>query len=319
MPEEKIMEVISEEEIGDLGETSDQESESVTSDANRKSDNAIEESATSDEPKPSVKAEEIEGEAATPEEEPEIPGEKPKKKSGVQERIDELTHDKGELARERDYYRELVLKAKEPETPAVETSPEPQYDDFDTVEAYTKAFVEWKFKDSEKNTAQISPKDLKESIKTELRMEQNIESKKNEGRNKYSDFDKIALNEDIKYSETMNELVLESSMTADLAYYFGVNPDEAIRVSELTPKLCAKEIGKIEAALEQAFAEAEVHETQEEVDLREKRERESLKRISKTPVPIRVVGRSDSVRVDDEKLSTAEYAKRHGLALPWKT
>ena len=306
------------EEPRNLGDN-DNISESVTSDSFRTTDIAVEESVTSDTPQNPAEAAEEPEDSATSEEPDDIEDE-PKRK-GVGKRIDELVKEREEAKRDRDHWRELAMsreksskptESNEPAAKEEEThNPEPNVDNYDTVAEYTQAFVDWKLKNS---TAEME-KRIEAKIKSEqdrAQINATVESKIADGRERYKDFDKVALKPDIPYSETMAEVVRESSMTADLGFYFGINPEEAKRVAVLSPTQCAKEIGKIEAALEQAFAMRTADDTAPDNDA-------PPQRITRPPVPIRTVGRSDSVRANDETLSPAEYAKRHNLAVPWKT
>ncbi len=68
-------------------------------------------------------------------------------------------------------------------------------------------------------------------------------------REKYEDFEQVAYNPKLPITDVMAETIQASDIGPDVAYYLGTNPQEATRISRLTPFLQAKEIGKIEAKL----------------------------------------------------------------------
>ena len=66
---------------------------------------------------------------------------------------------------------------------------------------------------------------------------------------KYADFEQVVYNPKLPITNVMAETIQASDVGPDLAYYLGSNPQEAARISRLSPFLQAKEIGKIEAKL----------------------------------------------------------------------
>ena len=74
--------------------------------------------------------------------------------------------------------------------------------------------------------------------------------KEEAARDKYDDFQQVAYNESLPVSATMAEVIRSADNGPDVLYYLGSNPKEADRISRLPPALQAKEIGKIEAKLE---------------------------------------------------------------------
>jgi hypothetical protein len=71
--------------------------------------------------------------------------------------------------------------------------------------------------------------------------------KEEEARNKYDDFEQVAYNPSLPITSVMAQTIQASDIGPDVAYYLGINPKEADRISKLSPFLQAKEIGRIEA------------------------------------------------------------------------
>jgi len=70
-----------------------------------------------------------------------------------------------------------------------------------------------------------------------------------DARNKYDDFEQVAYNPSLPITTVMAQTIQASEIGPEVAYYLGVNPKEAERISKLAPFLQAKEIGKVEAKL----------------------------------------------------------------------
>jgi len=135
------------------------------------------------------------------------------------------------LARER---RAWEREHQETVTPLpVEVAP---VDQFESVEAYAKAYAEKAIEQREQARRQS---DVFESYHT----------KEEQARGKYDDFDQVAYNPKLPISSVMAQTIRESDAGTDVAYYLGTNPKEAQRISMLSPYAQAKEIGKIEATL----------------------------------------------------------------------
>lgn len=71
-------------------------------------------------------------------------------------------------------------------------------------------------------------------------------------REKYDDFEQVAYNPKLPITTVMAESIQSSEVGPDVAYYLGVNPKEADRISRLSPLMQAREIGKIEVKISNA-------------------------------------------------------------------
>ena len=70
-----------------------------------------------------------------------------------------------------------------------------------------------------------------------------------EARGRYNDFEQVAYNPNLPITAAMAETIQSSEIGPDMAYYLGVNPKEADRISKLAPFVQAKELGRLEAKL----------------------------------------------------------------------
>ena len=186
----------------------------------------------------------------------------PKRESGVQKRIDELTAAKYEAERQRDRAWEVLYeKEKQVFSPAtapvqpigpapVDLSdlPEPKWEDFDAEVDYHKAVarreakIAWREEDAKRQQ-----RDQESQRRSAQREHDDWLSK---GRAKYADFSEVATRGDLRITPEMAQAIKEDSSGYDVAYYLGKNPAEADRISGLSPIAQAKEIGKLVAKLE---------------------------------------------------------------------
>ena len=108
----------------------------------------------------------------------------------------------------------------------------PKADQFENVEAYAEALIQKKLEQKQQAEVLEAYRDREE-----------------EAQEKYADFKQVAYNPELKITTTMAETIRTSDIGPDVAYYLGVNPKEADRISRLAPLAQAKEIGRIEAKL----------------------------------------------------------------------
>ncbi len=201
--------------------------------------------------------------------ETEVDGEIPEKDDetsddpkGFQKRINELTLKRRTAEREAETLKkenESLRKEAESrkETSAAEETKEtsaagkPKVDDYADYADFMEALSEWKSKDiiaAERKKWEAEKAEEAANTATE-QQQKVIDGSLEEGRKKHEDFDKVAMAENIPYSQAMIEVVTESDKFTEIAYYLGQNLDEADRISRLSPLAAAKEIGKIEANL----------------------------------------------------------------------
>jgi hypothetical protein len=184
-----------------------------------------------------------------------------------------------------EYFRDRNKPPEPPETPAAPTAeiekPDPdKYDDYnDYVDALTEYKVETKRREWERDE-QIKA----EHRNTEARMAR-LQEKINLGYSKYEDFEQVALDETVPITPVIADILAESDMPAEVAYYLGKNRTEAIAISRMTPVAAARAIGRIESQIESPQPRTQTN----------------------APPPIKPVGGGPSVAKDPEKMSQKEY------------
>lgn len=161
--------------------------------------------------------------AATPDEQTTV-------KTFTQEEVDAMIGKR--LARERRTWDRERTKAPEPVAAPV------SQDQFESVEKYAEALATQK------------AEQLLQQREIERQQSAIIESyheREEQARDKYEDFEAVAYNPSLKITTVMAQTIQASDTGPDVAYYLGLNPKEADRISRLSPFLQAKEIGKLEA------------------------------------------------------------------------
>ena len=190
---------------------------------------------------PEVPAPELEATAAPEPEATDAPEEPPVEQAAkvfTQEELDAAIGKR--LAREqRKWEREQRLKAEEAKLKASIPAELPPADSL-PPEEYAELLAERK-------AAELLEKREQARIQAEL-LEQ-FHEKEEEARAKYDDFEQVAYNPKLPITDVMAQTIQASEMGPEMAYYLGLNPKEAERISKLSPILQAKEIGKIEAKL----------------------------------------------------------------------
>jgi hypothetical protein len=144
------------------------------------------------------------------------------------------------LAREqRKWEREQAVKLAEVQ--AKQAPKEiPPVDQFESPEAYAEALA------VQKAEQLLAEREVKRQQAQALNQYHDLEEK---ARDKYDDFEQVAYNPALKITAVMAETIQNSDIGPDVAYYLGANAKEAERISQLSPFLQAKEIGRIEAKL----------------------------------------------------------------------
>ena len=142
------------------------------------------------------------------------------------------------LAREqRKWEREQSRRAQEAPAAPAEIPPVEQ---FDSVDAYADALAARK---AEELLAK------READRERLSLLDAYQDREEDARAKYEDFEQVAYNPNLPITTAMAETIQSSEIGPDLAYYLGSHPNEAVRISRLSPILQAKEIGKLEAKI----------------------------------------------------------------------
>lgn len=111
-------------------------------------------------------------------------------------------------------------------------------DQFDSPDAYAEALAVRKAEEL------IAEREIR---KQKAAVDDSYAEREEDARGKYSDFEQVAYNPQLRVTDVMAETIKSSEIGPDLAYWLGSNPKEADRISRLSPLMQAREIGKIEA------------------------------------------------------------------------
>lgn len=236
-------------------------------------------------PKPNAEPGAASGEDSTEEAKP--------KKHRFQKRINEITKQKGEIARERDTFRseneELKRQLREAQGAA-----KPDRNDYVDMDEFETELLKW----SEAQASSAPAENKEVQTADEIEYADRLQNTKDAAADKYDDFDD-KINAIPVLSFELAKEALDSEISEDLLYYLGNNHDAAETLSGLKGAALTREVGKLEAKLEAGILSPTVA--------------ANTKPVSKAPDPIEPVGgdsRSND-KVDDE-LSTSEWMKRRG-------
>ena len=170
---------------------------------------------------------------AEPETETQAPEDKPAAKTFTQEELDAIVSKR--LAREqRKWERDRVQQPAQPPKDI------PSVDQFESPEAYADALAEKKAREL------VAQRDAQQQ---QTQMLEAYHEREEAAREKYADFEQVAYNPKLPITDVMAQTIQASDVGPEVAYYLGANPQDAARISKLSPFLQAKEIGKIEARL----------------------------------------------------------------------
>jgi hypothetical protein len=172
----------------------------------------------------------------TPDEQPE---DEPKKKTGSQRARERAAR----LEAENEALRRLLLQnqpKQEIEAPKPDTAGKPRAEDFNSHEDWVEAVADWK---TDQKLAQI------EARREQERRSHAWNEKADAARSLHEDFDE-ALAEAPAPVRHVAEVLSDSPLGAELAYYLATHPTEYRRINALPPTMAARELGRLEAGLE---------------------------------------------------------------------
>lgn len=236
-------------------------------------------------------------EGETPAPEPAKPDAAPKPEAGAQRRIDELTREKHDERRKREAL-EAELAALKRKT---EAGPRPQPPDLTKLTdaegrldaaKYSQAMVKYeddleRWRDAQRSPTpapETPPADAdagqRERITTFLERAEPLKAQ-------HADFEDV-INRPV-FSAEMREVLWESELGPQLAYYLGSHQAEALRIANLPTAQMYRELGKLEAKLATAAPAP------------------PARTVSNAPEPIAPVASTTSATKDPEKMSTDEW------------
>lgn len=170
-------------------------------------------------------------------------------------------------------------------TPASEGRPDPaQFTDF---QAYVQAEIAYGVSQKLEALQRNSAEQGQQAMETQRRqiLAQGVQKQFEAGASKYSDFEELVGDPDLPITQAMAEVMAESDVGADLAYYLAKNPKEAARIARLSAVGAARELGKLEAKLPTLAAPA----------------------VSKAPPPVAPVKGAAGGEKDPSQMTDAEF------------
>lgn len=233
-------------------------------------------------PPTAIPADAVSDQAAAPE---------PKKVDPRQKKIAELSYQLRESQRQIDRLVGVVEKAT---TQRSQAEQPPKISDFHTVEEFLDARDTWRDKQRQATS---------EPRRQEPQADQAFESARDDliitGSEKYQDFEEVVRDEGVRITPVMAQAMFsidDQELQAEVAYYLGKNPKEALRISRLNPMRQVTEIGKLEAKISSQPA--------------------PVKRPSAAPAPIVPVGGNASADIGpSDKDDVATWIKKRNKQL----
>lgn len=237
---------------------------------------------------------------------PAVASEVPKKDDHqkVEKRIGELTKKWRTAERELEFEKTQRQKLEEELTQLKSKVPDesrPKREDFDDDEAYQEALIDWKVATKLKaveakqtTSAQVDEEKTGVDEVYEI-MDKMIET----GREKYDDFDTVAMDKDLMITPAMSEVILESDAAAEIMYYLGQNPDIAADIAKLTPLKLVKKLSEIESEVTKGTVDTPTPKVEPPPTVK--------KKITAAPDPIDPVRETGAVEKDPNQMTPKEY------------
>lgn len=216
--------------------------------------------------------------------------EKGKRSKGIEKRIKKLTRRQAELQKEAAYWREQALRqqsqqpqgqdlARAEQNRGPENDGKPDPNQFETIAEYNEALVDWRFKQLEKAEMQKS-----QAQKFQQKVQKH-EERVNEFKAQAPDYDLVVQEFQASYpgvsiTQDLADMVMESELSAPLAYELFKNPDLLIRINSLPPAQVARELGRLESRIERT--------------IEEKKKLSQTKKTTSAPPPIEPLNQSNA-------------------------
>lgn len=235
--------------------------------------------------------------AAESDEAPEEPKE-PEQKSKSQLRRERqkaaqkaLEDQNEQLRREKEIASQAAQRMRE----AAEKLVEPQLAQFANPDDYTAALSAYRsvklmderqIQDHERRLQEIRQQEADQEAARQQHINTVLQDQFAEARERYADFDAVALNDGVRISPIGRDIIAASEVGADIAYYLGQNPELAAQISVMPPHMQAFELGRVES-LAKATPQP--------------------KTVTTAPAPPTPVKAKGPAVKDPEKMSQAEY------------
>jgi hypothetical protein len=177
---------------------------------------------------------------------------------GIGRRIDELTRLRRDAERERDHWREMAMRQqhqpdppKAPEPPA--TLPTLESVGYDESK-YQAALL--KYAESAATKAAEAVLQRREQERVEKERTDTWQKRQAKFAEKTHDYTDKVTDPSLPISQAMTEVIMESEVGPELAYYLANNREIAASIAQLPERAAARELGRLEATLSQQKAAA---------------------------------------------------------------
>lgn len=227
---------------------------------------------------------------------------KAKPPKGVQKRIDELTREKREAerkaseeAQKRADLERQIAERQRAELQSVQTDDRPERSDYEDPDAYTVALSEWTARKAvQEDRIQRAQAEQQARVQQGYRsVIDRWQSGIEKALEKHPDFREVTEAENLPIAEHLKFALLSHDNGHEIAYYLGTHPDEAARLSSLSPLQSALAVGALGAKLAD----------------------EAKPQVSRAPRPATpIAARSNAVKTPESE-SMEEYAARRTAEL----
>lgn len=199
----------------------------------------------------------ITSEESSTEESQEVEAE-PKRKGGVQKRLDELTanwREEQRRAQKLEAMLDRVLSREEQprtEQPQAQAPSEPKLEQFETYEKYVEALADYRadLKVSAKFAELEQAQRAREAQRQRDEVAQTFQERARQFKAQAPDFEDVAYNPSLPVTDVMADAINTSEMGPQVLYWLGKNPQEAQRIAAMrNPVAVGREIGKVEVKL----------------------------------------------------------------------
>lgn len=185
------------------------------------------------------------------------PDQSAKSRRSAQARINEITRAKHDAERDAAYWRGVAESARQQPNstdrqPADEPVAKPNVADFADYETFIEAIADWKADQKVREALQQT-----EVRASQTKQEQEARevaktwaSRQDAARNRITDYDAVVGSSSVTIASAVSDAILTSERGPDIAYHLAKNPAVVARLNSLSPMAAAREIGRLEAALE---------------------------------------------------------------------
>jgi hypothetical protein len=244
--------------------------------------------------------------ASAPAQDPPAGGDKPQstdaqpqepapKKGGLQTRIDELTRQRYEAAREAEYWRQQAQAKASAQPPA--DKPAPKIEDFQDINAFFQARDAWveeravaRWRSEQEQAAQTQQARQQQDQRA-IAAQQTVErftAQEADALTRYPDYLAVvqgpAMQQFKQARPDVAQVVIDSPHGPDIVYFLGKNPAQAQQIAALAPIAAAREIGRIEQMFMQPKGQS-----------------------TNAPPPVRTVGNNAGAQRDPATMGNKEY------------